>query len=272
MRVPSLVPFVAAVLCGTTVHATPTSLRVNPSATSGQPGQLVEFTVHTSTSEDIGALQFTLDYNAALVTFVSAAVHPSMPPGFAIINVNPNLPGPYAPGTNKSVLVQVSGNGIDQSFTGEQDVVNLTFRFATGACGTTPMTFETPCPRTHLATLGLIPICNPVLFSGTLTDCSPSAADDPVTAMQLFENYPNPFNPTTTIRFELAAPGDAKLRVFDVIGRTVRLLLSENTTAGPHEVLWNGRDDAGRVVPSGVYYYELTTSQGQATRRMLLLK
>ena len=90
--------------------------------------------------------------------------------------------------------------------------------------------------------------------------------------VSLDQNHPNPFNPFTEIAFSLAIRQPVRLDVFDVTGRRVASLLSETLPAGPHEVTWNGRDDAGRRLASGTYFYRLTTTTEHQTRRMLLLK
>ena len=253
------------------------TFEVNPTSSIGQAGQSIQFVVHVSTTEAIGALQFTLEYDATVATYQSVALHASMPVGFSITNVNTNLPlpGPYAAGTNENVLVQISGNGINQSFTGEQDVAVLTFHFAANACDSSPIAFDPTCQRTHLATLQLLPICNPLLLSGTIsTDCSSDVPGFPEgRSLRLLQNVPNPFNPSTTIRFELAGASPVQLRVFDISGRMIRSLMdAPAVAAGPHEIMWDGRDDAGQGLPSGVYYYQLSTPEASATRRTLLLK
>ncbi|MBE0566150.1 MAG: right-handed parallel beta-helix repeat-containing protein [Krumholzibacteria bacterium] len=83
---------------------------------------------------------------------------------------------------------------------------------------------------------------------------------------------PNPFNPTTTLSYELAAPGHARLQVYDTAGRLIATLVDEQRGAGRHEVVWNGRDDGGRAVASGVYLYRLESAAYGETRRMVLLK
>jgi hypothetical protein len=88
-------------------------------------------------------------------------------------------------------------------------------------------------------------------------------------------NYPNPFNPTTTIRFSLANEARVSLVVFDVTGRKITTLVNDRQLAADrHEYLWNGEDAAGRVVASGVYFYRLIVNAGESvqTRRMLLIK
>jgi flagellar hook assembly protein FlgD len=88
----------------------------------------------------------------------------------------------------------------------------------------------------------------------------------------LHPNIPNPFNPTTTIRFDLAGSGRVTLRVFDVRGRVVRTLVDGLEPAGHRLVEWDGRNDGGRVVPSGTYFYRLTAPGFEQTRTMLMLK
>jgi len=91
-------------------------------------------------------------------------------------------------------------------------------------------------------------------------------------ALRLEQNLPNPFNPKTTIRFSLPSAGDAKLFVFDANGRRVATLVDGPQMAGPQEVIWDGRDDSGQALASGMYFYRLQSTAGEQTRKMLLLK
>lgn len=88
----------------------------------------------------------------------------------------------------------------------------------------------------------------------------------------LFQNTPNPFNPSTTIAFSLAEESDVVLDVFDVAGRRVRCLVSKKLGAGSHRVVWNGRSDSGEKVASGVYFYKLRAGKNDTNKRMVLLK
>jgi hypothetical protein len=88
----------------------------------------------------------------------------------------------------------------------------------------------------------------------------------------LESNYPNPFNPSTTIRFSLAGPGHASLRIYDVSGRLVRSLVNGTVDSGPHEILWDGTNDRGAGTASGVYFYRLVTDRYAETKRMVLLR
>ncbi len=88
----------------------------------------------------------------------------------------------------------------------------------------------------------------------------------------ILSHGPNPWSRSTTIRFQLAQPLAAKLRVFDLDGRLVRTLVDGVLSAGPHSVDWSGDDAIGAPLPSGVYYYKLETAEETATRRMLLIR
>ena len=101
----------------------------------------------------------------------------------------------------------------------------------------------------------------------TSTDGTPVVARTALRA-----NVPNPFNPSTTIAFDLARDGRVELTIFDNAGRRVRSLVDGMRTAGPYEVQWNGVDDAGRPVASGVYHARLRADGVDEARPMVLLK
>jgi flagellar hook assembly protein FlgD len=89
-------------------------------------------------------------------------------------------------------------------------------------------------------------------------------------------NYPNPFNPETTIQYEVKEPGETALTVFDVTGRKVVQLMHGPSASGSHEYQWNGKDAQGRSVPSGIYCCRLNHKtrtgemQNKTLKRMLL--
>ena len=88
----------------------------------------------------------------------------------------------------------------------------------------------------------------------------------------LEDNYPNPFNPTTTIKFDLPESSDVRLEVYDMMGRRVATLLSGNLAAGRYEATWNAQSDAGMPVASGVYIYSLRAGSYNAVKQMVLMK
>jgi hypothetical protein len=85
-------------------------------------------------------------------------------------------------------------------------------------------------------------------------------------------NYPNPFNPTTTIKFTLPQPGEVKLSVYNILGQQVKLLTSGQLPAGTHKVNWDSRNKDGQSVASGIYFYRLQTQDGVVAKKMVLLK
>ncbi len=89
---------------------------------------------------------------------------------------------------------------------------------------------------------------------------------------RLLGSHPNPFNPSTTLVFELAAAGPARLDIYSVKGRRLRGLLDGRLEAGRHELQWDGRDDAGRRLPSGVYLVRFGRPGMEFSGRLLLLK
>lgn len=85
-------------------------------------------------------------------------------------------------------------------------------------------------------------------------------------------SYPNPFNPNTTIRYSLLETGRVRLAIYDVTGRLVRTLLDGVRNAGDQRVFWDGKDDRGSLVGSGVYLYQLEAGNKSLTRKMSLLR
>ncbi len=102
--------------------------------------------------------------------------------------------------------------------------------------------------------------------------------DEPGAAPRVFrleQNYPNPFNPETTISYQLSAVSNVRLVIYNTLGQKVKTLVSERQPAGVFSVEWDGRDDRGRVVPGGVYFYRLTVDGSKTlaqTRKMILMK
>jgi hypothetical protein len=88
----------------------------------------------------------------------------------------------------------------------------------------------------------------------------------------LSQNYPNPFNPQTTIAFSIKDRANVSLKVYNVAGELVRTLAAESLPAGAHTKVWDGRNDAGQPVSSGVYFYKLISNNFQQTKKMVLLK
>ena len=113
-----------------------------------------------------------------------------------------------------------------------------------------------------------------VMFMELMIGSSTSSEDDsaPVLNRLLNPNYPNPFNPETNISFDMPQAGPARLDIYNVKGQLVKTLFDGTAAFGRNSMIWNGTDDSGSAVTSGVYFYRLTTTGHSETRKMMLMK
>ncbi|MEL6822778.1 MAG: FlgD immunoglobulin-like domain containing protein, partial [Calditrichota bacterium] len=93
-----------------------------------------------------------------------------------------------------------------------------------------------------------------------------------INEFKLDANFPNPFNPSTTISYQLPKQSDVKLTIINTLGQVVRTLVDEAAPAGEYETVWNGLNNAGKQVSSGLYFYRLEAEGFNQTRKMMLLK
>lgn len=89
---------------------------------------------------------------------------------------------------------------------------------------------------------------------------------------RLLNNYPNPFNPTTKIAFELPQSENVSLKIYNINGELIRTVTNENLPAGHFEKVWDGKNDFGKEVSSGIYIYRLTAGKFDRSARMVLMK
>ncbi len=104
------------------------------------------------------------------------------------------------------------------------------------------------------------------------TETKISTAEHFLNSFELQQNYPNPFNPSTTIEYELPKSGLVQLTIYNSVGQKVRTLVNVRQSAGRYQVVWNGCDQTGRQVGSGVYFCRLQYKNQCKTRKMLLLR
>ncbi|MAG20541.1 MAG: hypothetical protein CMF77_00005 [Candidatus Marinimicrobia bacterium] len=88
----------------------------------------------------------------------------------------------------------------------------------------------------------------------------------------LHANYPNPFNPTTTISYDLPEQAQVTLGIYDLLGKQIKTLVNQSQDAGNRTAVWDGTDDLGRQVSAGVYLYQIEAGDFTQTRKMVLLK
>lgn len=124
------------------------------------------------------------------------------------------------------------------------------------------------CPRTindHIVTTNK-------LLTSILLDIPLNGNDITPLLPKINNNYPNPFNPSTTIEFSIPQTGRTKLSIFNIRGQKVKTLLNENIEKGQYRVVWDGRDDTNRSVASGVYFIHLEAAGKTSIRKAMLLK
>ncbi len=114
-----------------------------------------------------------------------------------------------------------------------------------------------------------------IFFVDDVTITGPVSNEDgvaPVYTTELKGNYPNPFNPETNISFSLKQAAPVSIEIYNVKGQMVRKLVNDVREAGTHTVVWNGSDNNGRAVSSGVYYFKMNTGKYSSTKKMILMK
>ena len=158
-----------------------------------------------------------------------------------------NTSGSITLTAGQSGLIQVVGTVYDVTY---QDILNLTIEPRQAPNLAQSLDFE--------------------IYSFTLDVAHDSNAIP--TRYALYPNHPNPFNPATTIRFDLPRDTELILAVYDVLGREVYQILSGYAMAGHHRELFYGRDRNGRVVPSGLYFARLSTPDFVKSVKMILLR
>ncbi|MCK5331305.1 MAG: T9SS type A sorting domain-containing protein, partial [Candidatus Marinimicrobia bacterium] len=115
---------------------------------------------------------------------------------------------------------------------------------------------------------------NPVISNSMIGLIMLSVGDEAVlpTEYQLRQNFPNPFNPVTTIRYDLPEISHVRIDIYDILGREVATLVNRREEAGYRAILWDGTDNSGRVLGSGVYFYQINATNYTKTKKMLLIK
>jgi len=118
-----------------------------------------------------------------------------------------------------------------------------------------------------------VPAIRELTFSGLPTSVKEETLIRNVLAsVALHQNFPNPFNPSTDIEYEIATPGQVELKIFDIQGRLICTLVNGDEQAGTHTVEWDGRNNAGVLVSSGTYFCTIQFNGRLLARKLALIK
>jgi hypothetical protein len=219
-------------------------------------GQTVTLNVTVDNAASLQGFGFGLSYDTDKFEFVNAtpAQEDLLSSGGAetpVFLLHENGPGELSIANAIVDGSPVTGNG---------DVVSLTFQVLTE--------FEDNAR---------FEIANGVVFDGSLLSNAVVAlgslnVESTPTEFALLQNFPNPFNPETTIKYNIAEGGNVSLRIYNVVGQVVSTLVAEQQSAGRYTVRWNGTDDRGVSVSSGIYFYQITAGGdfGDVKKLMLL--
>lgn len=279
------VPFVAstAAVCSTDPGVRDTVRIGNVVVPVVTPGQIFEVPLYIYNDESISAFTVGLKWNPANIRYQSATLSPewttapySFTPnidrsdtaiglvGFGTISFDPENPIP-ASGAAKLVYTirfQTRTGAVASAIT-----VDSSFFPPAGpwifAPEPPPVVGDGICPEYAHTDPGKVDIRLPV-----------QEFDGPVLpeTYSIDQNNPNPFNPTTSINFALPTAAKTKIEVFNILGQKVRTLVDEYLTAGNKRVEWDGTDERGSAVASGIYLYKMTANDFTETKKMLLMK
>jgi hypothetical protein len=220
-------------------------------------GQTVTVNVTVDNAASLKGFGFDLSYDTDKFEFVAAA-----PATEDLLKASGAETPVFLSHESTQGELSIANAIVDGSpVTGNGDVVSLTFRVLTE--------FEDNA-RFEIAN-GVVfdgsQLSNPVVALGSLN------VESTPTEFALLQNFPNPFNPETTIKYNVANGGNVSLRIYNVVGQVVKTLVAEQQNAGRYTVRWNGTDDRGVSVSSGIYFYQITAgSDFQDVKKLMLLK
>jgi subtilisin family serine protease len=152
--------------------------------------------------------------------------------------------------------------------TGSNGNISVDPLFCDSAGGNFNLAPESPCAPDNSGGCGLIG----AMMAGCGMSPVPEEDGTVPVAFKVDQNFPNPFNPSTTIRFTLPSSGRTRVAIFDVAGRHVKTLVDEDMPAQSHQVVWTGDDAGGRSVAAGIYFYMVTNGDNRSVGRMALVK
>ncbi len=206
-----------------------------------------------------------------------------------------NVNSPVVRGESGSIigngLILVTGAGAAGNQTSRDQMVIVDsattaqeFRYSSGATATAGISYQNGQSKAVILGFGFEAITDETrrntLFQRAIEFLeTPVGIADPISdagvpaKFRLYQNYPNPFNPTTTIRFDVPQQADVRLTIYNTLGQKVRILTDDRYATGTYEILWNGRDEFGNTVTSGIYFYKLEINgQFKDARKLMLLK
>ncbi len=239
-----------------------------PSRSNPAPGAQITVDINIDASkisppDSIGSFAGTLKWKPTVLSFVS---HSGVKANFLGFVTTTNA----ASGT--LIFDGINPAGVAR----KSNILTVTFRVAGAKDSSTVLDLAFSVMATGApAFMDLLPILTVTDAMVTVGTTSVRESAAPPQGFRLEQNFPNPFNPETTITFTAPAPWKAPvtLRIYDLHGRLVKTLLEGKLmSSGVHHIIWDGKDNSGKLLPSGVYFYKIVLGNFVAVRKMLLEK
>jgi len=236
---------------------------------------IISIPIKVSTDSALGFVQVVVDYDNTVLQFVEAKLGKDAV-GFNL-QVNSALPfKASSQKTNANVLAQISS--ITKNVTGkDKEVIALRIKVIAPQ-RTSPLAVDPAPARTTMTTVNnqdirgeMLKITNGGYGVTTVVEEKVDNTTIPQD-FSLSQNYPNPFNPSTVISFQLPVVSNVKLAIYNATGQLVRTLVDGERPAGRYQVVWDGKNDVGVQVSSGLYFYTMRAGGYKATMKMIAVK
>lgn len=231
------------------------SLMLKRAPNAVQEDGLLKLRVALTKGQKLKGYGFSLQYDQTRYEFVEAKEVTGN-----LLDTGSGQPTLFLSSNKTSGQIAVGAMKIDgQAAEGNGELVEFTFR-----------TGETPLPTDFQILEGvLVDLTGGVdlVHNIEIGNLKPMPDD-----YGMDQNLPNPFNPSTTINYQLPEAGRIKMMVYNLLGQEVRALVNEELDAGFHSVIWDGKNELGRQVASGVYMYRIQAGDYTKTLRMMMLK
>jgi len=249
----------AAAKAMTKANAGRTVQIVNPNF---QPNQMHTVTIELDAQGDENAIGFSLGFAPTVLTFKSAVLGSGA--SGATLNVNSSQ---TATGLLGLALALPAGQTFVAGMRRQFVLVSFSVNSSTSATST-PIEFkDQPIAREVVDVNG-----NPLQATWLVVTSVQERLNELPTTFELNANHPNPFNPSTTIKYELPQAVDVKLVIYDMMGRHVRTLVNQTQPAGRYAMNWDGRNEQGQAVASGTFIYQLRAGSFVQRRKMALIR
>jgi len=229
-------------------------IQLRKSIPKGVSNHMFSVEIYGRDLEKLSAFGFDIGYPYQMMSFQSIK-RGDLTSTWQFIDAHENIPG----------VLTIGGFESDPDDTGKNGVIiELLFKTINSDVNTGDIWLFNlrDDVQTSLISNAKVSVSNSSIIGGTTIP----------TEYRLGQNYPNPFNPETEIRYDIPEQTNVSIRIFNSMGRTIRTIVNKNQQAGSYIIRWDGKDEMGIPVSSGIYFYQMTTNQYNQIMKMILIK